>query len=114
MDRTNNKFTGVIVVFGVATVFLAILYVVDMNSESLGFAQWLNSKRILKEHKLSIRKILTKNPDFKSVDKEKDIEEAQSLIAMKGKRNLGDWVSYRSFTPNIKGAYITTNDIGLR
>jgi hypothetical protein len=114
MDRTNNKFTGVIVVFGVATVFLAILYVVDMNSESLGFAQWLNSKRILKEHKLSIRKILTKNPDFKSVDKEKYIEEAQSLIAMKGKRNLGDWVSYRSFTPNIKGAYITTNDFGLR
>jgi len=114
MCRNSNKFIGAIFVFGVAAIFSAILYFVDTYSESFGITQWLNSKRIMRQHKLDIEKKLKNHPQFEPVDKEKYVEEVQSLIAMKGKRNLGDWISFRSFTPNIKGAYITTNDFGFR
>jgi len=33
---------------------------------------------------------------------------------MDKKRDLGEWVSFKSFTPNVSGKYITTNDFGMR
>jgi len=112
--KTNKSLTSAVVLFGVALIFSAILYLVDSFSDSLGIVQWLNSGKIMRDHKSQTEKLLADNPHFESVNKQLFIKEVQRLVSMEGKRDLGDWISYRSFTPDIKGEYFVTNDFGLR
>ena len=57
---------------------------------------------------------IQRDSHFGDIKAEEYIKEVEKIITMEKKRNLGDWVSFKSFTPNISGEYINTNDYGMR
>ena len=110
----SNKWIGFMVVMGILASYFGILFFIDSFSNKLGLAQWLNGQRILVEHKKDLLKRIQKDTHFKNIDLNAFISETQRLVKMKGKRNLSSWISFRTFTPNIYGEYIRTNDFGMR
>ncbi len=94
--------------------YLGILYLVDTFTGSFGLAHLLNSKHVMGKHREELMGKIQRDPHFKDVDVEGYIEEVEKIITMEKKRNLGNWVSFKSFTPNVAGKYITTNDYGIR
>ena len=108
------KLISVAIILGVAVSYLGILYLVDTFAGSFGLAHLLNSKNIMSKHREELRGKIKRDPHFKDVDVEGYIKEVEKIISMDEKRKLGDWISFKSFTPNVAGEYITTNDYGMR
>ena len=114
-DTSNKyKFISVAIVLGVVGAYLGILYLVNNFAGSSGIAHVLNSKNIMGKHREELRGKIQRDPHFKDVDVEGYIEEVEKIITMEKQRKLGGWVSFKSFTPNLSGRYITTNDYGIR
>ena len=110
----KNKLIGVAIVLGVVGSYLGILYLVDTFTGSFGLAHLLNSKNIMGKHREELIEKIQRDPHFNDVDVEGYIKEVEKIITMEKKRNLGNWVSFKSFTPNVVGRHITTNDYGIR
>ena len=110
----KKKLIGAAIILGVVGSYLGILYLVDTFTGSFGLANLLNSKNIMGKHREELMGKIQRDPHFKDVDVEGYIKEVEKIITMEKKRNLGNWVSFKSFTPNVAGRYITTNDYGIR
>ena len=80
----------------------------------MGLVHFLNSKNILKNHRTELIKKIERDPHFSDINVDDYVKEMEKIITMDKKRHLGDWISFRSFTPNISGNYINTNDYGMR
>jgi lysophospholipase L1-like esterase len=112
--ESGSKIVNITIVLSIAIAYAVIAYAVDKFSGSAGPGQWLNQNKIMQEHRVELREKVERDPHFKEVDREAYIREMEQIITMKQKRNLGNWVSYKSFTPNVKGQYVHTNDFGMR
>ena len=110
----GSKIVNITIVLSVAIAYAVIAYAVDKFSGSAGPGQWLNQNKIMQEHRVELREKVERDPHFKDVDREAYIREMEQIITMKQKRNLGNWISYKSFTPNVTGKYVRTNDFGMR
>ncbi len=108
-----NKLIGILLVVTIAFFYLGIMFFLVPLSGNKGIAQWLNSKRILEDHKKDLTERITGNEGFKNIDLDLYIKETQELVKM-GDKSFNSWLSFRTFTPNISGKYIQTNDFGLR
>ena len=105
---------SVVIVLGVVGLYLGILYLVNTFTGSFGLAYFLNSKNIMETHRKELMEKIQRDSHFGDIKAEEYIKEVEKIITMEKKRNLGDWVSFKSFTPNISGEYINTNDYGMR
>jgi len=112
--KKSNKLIGILLIFAIVLTYLGIMYFVVPLSGNQGLAQLLNAKRILENHKKDLMGRVIGNADFKAIDLDSFVNETQELVKMRGKRDLSSWISFRTFTPNISGKYIKTNDFGLR
>ena len=110
----NYKFISVAIVLGVVGTYLGILYLINTFAGSSGLTHFLNSENVMKNHRKDLAEKIQRDPHFKEINTEEYIEEIEKIITMKKKRNLGEWVSFKSFTPNVSGKYVTTNDYGMR
>jgi lysophospholipase L1-like esterase len=110
----NYKFISVAIVLGVVGTYLGILYLINTFAGSSGLTHFLNSENVMKNHRKDLAEKIQRDPHFKEINTEEYIEEIEKIITMKKKRSLGEWVSFKSFTPNVSGKYITTNDYGMR
>jgi hypothetical protein len=110
----NYKFISVAIVLGIVGTYLGILYLINTFAGSSGLTHFLNSENVMKNHRKDLAEKIQRDPHFKEINTEEYIEEIEKIITMKKKRNLGEWVSFKSFTPNVSGKYITTNDYGMR
>ena len=68
----------------------------------------------MNNHRKELVEKIQRDPHFNNVDIDEYISEVEKIITMEKKRGLGEWVSFKSFTPNVSGKYITTNDYGMR
>ncbi|PIQ96306.1 MAG: hypothetical protein COV67_10295, partial [Nitrospinae bacterium CG11_big_fil_rev_8_21_14_0_20_56_8] len=110
----SKKIIGAVIVLSVLIGYAGIVYLVDRFAGTAGLAQWLNRKKVMTDHRAELMEKINRDPHFKDVDKERYADELEQIITMDKKRNLGNWVSYKSFTPNVSGRYIHTNDYGMR
>lgn len=110
----NYKLISITIVFGVVGTFLGILYLINTFVGSSGLAHFFNSENVIKNHRKDLLEKIQRDPHFKEINTEEYIKEIEKIITMEKKRGLGEWVSFKSFTPNISGKYITTNDYGMR
>ncbi len=110
----GSKIVNVTIVLSVVIAYAVIAYAVDKFSGTAGPGQWLNKKKIMQDHRAELREKVDRDPHFKNLDREAYIKEMEQIITMKHKRNLGNWVSYKSFTPNVSGQFVRTNDFGMR
>lgn len=94
--------------------YLGTLYIVETFTGSSSLANLLNSKHIMNKHQEELMEKILRDPHFNNVEIDKYIREVEKIITMEKKRSLGKWVSFKSFTPNVSGKYITTNDYGMR
>ena len=94
--------------------YLGILYIVETFTGSSSLAHLLNSKHIMNKHQEELMEKILRDPHFNNVGIDEYISEVEKIITMEKKRSLGEWVSFKSFTPNVVGQYITTNDYGMR
>ena len=94
--------------------YLGILYIVETFTGSSSLAHLLNSKHIMNKHQEELMEKILRDPHFNNVGIDEYISEVEKIITMEKKRSLGKWVSFKSFTPNVRGKYITTNDYGMR
>ena len=102
------------IILGVVGLYLGILYLINTFTGSFDLAHFLNSKNIMENHQKELMKKIQRDSHFEDINAEEYIQEVEKIITMEKKRNLGGWVSFKSFTPNISGKYITTNDFGMR
>ena len=109
----SNKWIGVILVMGLLLSYSGVVFFIDSFSNKLGLTQWVNTQRIMAKHKKDLLKRIQNNTHFQGIDLNSFSSEAQRLVKMGDKRNLSSWVSFRTFTPNILGKYIKTNDFGI-
>ena len=100
--------------FGVVGAYLGILYLVNTFAGSFGLAHFLNSKNTMNNHRKELVEKIQRDPHFANINVDEYIEEVERIITMDKRRDLGEWVSFKSFTPNVSGKYITTNDFGMR
>jgi lysophospholipase L1-like esterase len=110
----NYKLISVTIVLGVVGAYLGILYFINTFVGSSGLAHFLNSENAMKNHRKELMKKVQRDPHFREINAEEYIKEIEKIITMEKKRSLGEWVSFKSFTPNILGKHITTNDYGMR
>ncbi len=110
----NYKLISLAIVLGVVGTYLGILYLINTFAGSSGLTHFLNSANVMKNHRKDLVEKIQRDPHFKEINTEEYIEEIEKIITMKKKRSLGEWVSFKSFTPNVSGKYITTNDYGMR
>ena len=110
----NYKLISITIVFGVVGAYLGILYLVNTFAGSFGLAHFLNSKNTMNNHRKELVEKIQRDPHFANINVDEYIEEVERIITMDKKRDLGEWVSFKSFTPNVSGKYITTNDFGMR
>ncbi len=94
--------------------YLGTLYIAETFTGSSSLANLLNSKHIMNKHQEELMEKILRDPHFNNVGIDEYISEVEKIITMEKKRNLGEWVSFKSFTPNVSGKYITTNAYGLR
>ena len=113
-NSKNYKLISVAIILGVVGSYLGILYLVNIFAGSFGLAHYLNFENIMKNHRKELVQKIQRDAHFKEVDTEEYIKEIEKIITMEKKRHLGEWVSFKSFTPNVSGKYITTNDYGMR
>ena len=113
-NSKNYKLISAIIILGVAGSYVGILSLVNMFAGSFGLVHLLNSKNILKNHRTELIEKIERDPHFADINIDKYVNEMEKIITMDKKRHLGEWISFRSFTPNISGTYITTNDYGMR
>ena len=113
-NSKNYKLISIIIILCVADSYIGILYLVNMFAGSFGLVHFLNSKNILKNHRTELIKKIERDPHFADINVDDYVKEMEKIISMDKKRHLGDWISFRSFTPNISGTYINTNDYGMR
>ena len=109
----SNKWIGVILVMGLLLSYSGVVFFIDSFSNKLGLTQWVNTQRIMAKHKKDLLKRIQNNTHFQGIDLNSFSSEAQRLVKMGDKRNLSSWISFRTFTPNILGKYIKTNDFGI-
>ena len=110
----KKKSISVAIILGVVGLYLGILYLINTFTGSFDLAHFLNSKNIMENHQKELMKKIQRDSHFEDINAEEYIQEVEKIITMEKKRNLGGWVSFKSFTPNISGKYITTNDFGMR
>ena len=110
----NYKLISVAIILGVVGTYLGILYLINTFAGSSGLAHFLNSENIMKSHRKELMKKVQRDPHFNEINTEEYIKEIEKIITMEKKRSLGEWVSFKSFTPNVSGKHITTNDYGMR
>ena len=110
----NYKLISVAIVLGVVASYIGIVYLVNTFAGSFGLAYFLNSKNIINTHRSELMQKIQRDSHFKNINIEEYIKEVEQIITMDKKRDLGEWVSFKSFTPNVSGKYITTNDYGMR
>jgi lysophospholipase L1-like esterase len=110
----NYKLISVAIVLGVVASYIGIVYLVSTFAGSFGLAYFLNSKNIINTHRSELMQKIQRDSHFKNINIEEYIKEVEQIITMDKKRDLGEWVSFKSFTPNVSGKYITTNDYGMR
>ena len=110
----NYKLISITIVFSVVGAYLGILYLVNTFAGSFGLAHFLNSKNTMNNHRKELVEKIQRDPHFANINVDEYIEEVERIITMDKKRDLGEWVSFKSFTPNVSGKYITTNDFGMR
>ena len=113
-NSKNYKLISTIIILGVAGSYVGILSLVNMFAGSFGLAHLLNSKNILKNHRTELIEKIERDPHFADINVDEYVNEMGKIITMDKKRHLGEWISFRSFTPNISGTYINTNDYGMR
>ena len=113
-NSKNYKLISAIIILGVAGSYVGILSLVNMFAGSFGLVHLLNSKNILKNHRTELIEKIERDPHFADINIDKYVNEMEKIITMDKKRHLGEWISFRSFTPNISGTYINTNDYGMR
>jgi hypothetical protein len=113
-NSKNYKLISIIIILCVAGSYVGILYLVNIFTGSFGLVHFLNSKNILKNHRTELIKKIERDPHFSDINVDEYVKEMEKIITMDKKRHLGDWISFRSFTPNISGNYINTNDYGMR
>ena len=110
----NYKLISILIVLCVVGSYLGILYIVETFTGSSSLAHLLNSKHIMNKHQEELMEKILRDPHFNNVGIDEYISEVEKIITMEKKRSLGKWVSFKSFTPNVTGKYITTNDYGMR
>jgi lysophospholipase L1-like esterase len=110
----NYKLISVFIILGVVASYIGIVYLVNTFAGSFGLAYFLNSKNVLNTHRSELRQKIQRDSHFKNINIEEYIKEVEQIITMDKKRNLGEWVAFKSFTPNVSGKYITTNNYGMR
>ncbi len=110
----KNFLISVAIILGVVGSYFGIFYLVSKFSDSFSLGHFLNSKNIMEGHRKELIAKIKRDSHFKNINAEEYVKEVEQIITMDKKRNLGEWVSYKSFTPNISGSYITTNDYGMR
>ena len=110
----NYKLISILIVLCVVGSYLGILYIVETFTGSSSLAHLLNSKHIMNKHQEELMEKILRDPHFNNVGIDEYISEVEKIITMEKKRSLGKWVSFKSFTPNVSGKYITTNDYGMR
>ena len=110
----NYKLISIFIVLCVVGSYLGILYIVETFTGSSSLAHLLNSKHIMNKHQEELMEKILRDPHFNNVGIDEYISEVEKIITMEKKRSLGKWVSFKSFTPNVTGKYITTNDYGMR
>ena len=113
-NLNNHKLISTMIVLGVVGSFWGVLYLVNTFAGALGLAHFLNSENTMKNHRKELTEKILRDSHFKDIDVEAYVKEIQKIITMEKKRNLGEWVSFKSFTPNISGKYVSTNDYGMR
>ncbi|QPJ65209.1 MAG: SGNH/GDSL hydrolase family protein [Candidatus Nitrohelix vancouverensis] len=110
----GNKAVNIVIVLCVVFAYAVIQHFMESSPGSLGLAQWFNSKNIMAEHHQKLIAKVERDPHFKNLDQERFVKEMERIITMNHKRDLGGWVAYKSFTPNVKGQFVSTNDFGMR
>ena len=110
----KNISVSIAIIVGVVLFYMGVLYLADKFTGSLNLAHFLNSKKTMDNHRKELMEKIQRDFHFKNVNAEEYVKEVEQIITMEKKRNLGEWVSFKSFTPNISGAYVTTNDYGMR
>jgi hypothetical protein len=116
-DSNNSKkniFISVAIIFGVVGSYLGIFYITQVLLGPLSMADLLISKNTMKNHRSNLLEKIQRDAHFKDINAKEYIKELEKIITMEKKRNLGEWVSFKSFTPNVEGEYISTNDYGMR
>jgi hypothetical protein len=110
----NYKLISMLIVLCVVGSYLGILFIVQMFTGSSSLAHLLNSKHTMNKHQEELMEKILRDPHFNNIGIDEYISEVEKIITMENKRSLGKWVSFKSFTPNVSGKYITTNDYGMR
>ena len=114
-DTSKKKISiSIAIIVGVVLFYMGVLYLADKFTGSLNLAHFLNSKKTMDNHRKELMEKIQRDFHFKNVNAEEYVKEVEQIITMEKKRHLGEWVSFKSFTPNISGTYITTNDYGMR
>ena len=103
-----------LIVLCVVGSYLGILFIVQMFTGSSSLAHLLNSKHTMNKHQEELMEKILRDPHFNNIGIDEYISEVEKIITMENIRSLGKWVSFKSFTPNVSGKYITTNDYGMR
>jgi hypothetical protein len=115
-SNTSNKkiFISVAIILGVVGSYLGVFYITQVFLGPLSLADFLISKNTMENHRRDLLQKIKRDGHFKDIDAKEYIKELEKIITMEKKRDLGEWVSFKSFTPNVEGEYITTNDYGMR
>ena len=115
-SNTSKKkiFISVAIIFGVVGSYLGIFYITQIFIGPLSLADFLISKNTMERHRRDLLQKIQRDAHFKDINAKEYIKELEQIITMEKKRDLGEWVSFKSFTPNVVGQYITTNDYGMR
>jgi hypothetical protein len=115
-SNTSKKkiFISVAIIIGVVGSYLGVFYITQVFLGPLSLADFLISKKTMKDHRSDLLEKIQRDAHFKDINAKEYIKELEKIISMDKKRNLGEWVSYKSFTPNVEGEYISTNDYGMR
>ena len=115
-SNTSKKklFISLTIILGVVGSYLAIFNLTKVFVGSSSLADFLISKNAMENHRRDLMEKIQRDAHFKDINAKEYIKELEQIITMEKKRDLGEWVSFKSFTPNVAGEYITTNDYGMR
>ena len=117
LDSNTSKkklFVSLSIIFGVVGSYLGILYLTNVFIGPSSLSNFLISENTMKNHRRDLMEKIQRDSHFKDINAKKYIKELEQIITMEKKRDLGEWVSFKTFTPNVAGEYITTNDYGMR
>ena len=101
-DTSKKKISvSIAIIVGVVLFYMGVLYLADKFTGSLNLAHFLNSKKTMDNHRKELMEKIQRDFHFKNVNAEEYVKEVEQIITMEKKRHLGEWVSFKSFTPNI-------------